>query len=126
MTGPNNLIDKNPENEENQFKNLLHDESKVTNPSCRLIFDLIGDLSSEFRTGLWRYPDDNLQYSLKKSSISRVYQVMNESNAVDFLLRLKSLSVFGGQPGRGLGVLCCALIVYLVSQAFALFLQTSN
>ena len=53
MTGPNNFIDKNPENEENQFKILLHDKSKVTNTSCRLIFDLIGDSSSEFRTGLW-------------------------------------------------------------------------
>ena len=29
---------------------------------------------------------------------------MNESNAVDFLLRLKSMSVFWGKPDRGLGV----------------------
>ena len=65
MTGPNNFIDKNPENEENQFKNLSHDKSEVTITSCRLIFDLIGDLSSEFRTGLWWYPDDNLQFKEK-------------------------------------------------------------
>ena len=31
MTGPNIFIDKNPENEENQFKNLSHDKSEVTN-----------------------------------------------------------------------------------------------
>ena len=42
-------------------------------------------------------------YSLKISSISREYQVMNESNGVDFLLRVKSMSVFWGQPDRGLG-----------------------
>ena len=95
MTGPYNFIDKNPENEENQFKNLSHDKCKVTNTSCRLIFDLIG-------------------------SISREYQVMNESNNVDFLLRLKSMSVFWGQPDRGLGVLCWEFIVYLGFQAFAL------
>ena len=53
MTGPNNFIDKNPKNEENQFKNLSRDKSKVTNTSCRLIFDLIGDLASEFIYGLW-------------------------------------------------------------------------
>ena len=53
MTGPNNFVDENPENEENQIKNLSNDKSKVTITSCRLIFDLIGDLSSEFRTGLW-------------------------------------------------------------------------
>ena len=53
MTGPNNFIDKNPETEENQFKNLSRNKSKVTNTSCRLIFDMISDFSSEFRTGLW-------------------------------------------------------------------------
>ena len=60
-------------------------------------------------------------YSLKKSSISREYQVMNKSNDVDFLLRLKSMSVFWGQPDRGIGVLCWDFIVYLGFQAFALF-----
>ena len=49
MTGPNNIIDKNPENEVNQFTNLSHDKIKVTITSCRLIFDLI----AEFRSGLW-------------------------------------------------------------------------
>ena len=44
MTGPNNLVDKNPENEENQFKNLSHGKNKETNTCCRLILDLIGDL----------------------------------------------------------------------------------
>ena len=53
MTGPNNFIEKNPENEKNQFKNLSHDKSKGYHTSCPLIFDLTGDLSSEFRTGLW-------------------------------------------------------------------------
>ena len=51
---------------------------------------------------------------------------MNESNDVDFLLTLKSMSVFWGQPDRGLGVLCRDFIVYLGFQAFALVLQTSN
>ena len=44
MTGPNNLEEKNPENEENQFKNLSHGKSKETNTCWQLILDLIGDL----------------------------------------------------------------------------------
>ena len=49
MTGPNNFIDKNPEIEENQFKNLSHEERNVFKSAAD--FDLIGDLPSEFRTG---------------------------------------------------------------------------
>ena len=37
-----------------------------------------------------------ITYSLKESSINREYYVMNESNDVDFLLRLDSMSVFCG------------------------------
>ena len=33
MTGPNNFIDINPENEENQFKNHSHEERNATNIS---------------------------------------------------------------------------------------------
>ena len=51
MTGPFNFIDKNPVIEENQFKNLSFDERNVIKSASD--FDLIGDLSSEFRTGLW-------------------------------------------------------------------------
>ena len=51
MTGPNNFKDKNPEIEENQFKNLSHEERNVIKSAAD--FDLIGDLPSEFRTGLW-------------------------------------------------------------------------
>ena len=51
---------------------------------------------------------------------------MNESIGVDFLLRLKSMSVFRGLPDRGVGVLCWDFIVYLGFQAFSLVLQTSN
>ena len=42
-----------------------------------------------------------ITYSLKKSSISREYDVMNESNDVGFLLRLDSMSVFWGQGVLG-------------------------
>ena len=86
---------QNPENDENQFKNLSPDKSKVTKTNCRLTFDLIGDLPSEFRNGLWWYPDDNLQFKEKFNEWE--YQVMNESNGVDFLLRLKFMAVFWGQ-----------------------------
>ena len=51
MTGPNNFIDKNPGIEENQFKIFLHEDRNVIKSAAD--FDLIGDLSSEFRTGLW-------------------------------------------------------------------------
>ena len=34
MKGPNNFRDKNPENEENQFKNLSHEERNVTDISA--------------------------------------------------------------------------------------------
>ena len=51
MTGPNNFIDKNPEIEENQFKNLSREKRNVIKSAAD--FDLIGDLPSDFRTGLW-------------------------------------------------------------------------
>ena len=39
MTGPYNFIDKNPEIEENQFKNLLHEERNVIKSAAD--FDLV-------------------------------------------------------------------------------------
>ena len=42
-----------------------------------------------------------ITYSLKKSSISREYYVMNEFNNVDFLLGLKSMCAFWGQGVLG-------------------------
>mgnify|MGYP001803374563 CR=1 FL=1 len=51
MTGQNNSTDKNHEIEENQFKNFSHEERNVIKSVAD--FDLIGDLPSEFRTGLW-------------------------------------------------------------------------
>ena len=50
MIGQNNFKDKNPEIEENQFKNLSHEERNVIKLAADS--DLIGDLLSEFRTGL--------------------------------------------------------------------------
>ena len=43
-----------------------------------------------------------ITYSLKKISISREYDVMNEFNDVDFLLGLKSMPVFWGRGSWGL------------------------
>ena len=63
MTCPYNFIDKNPKIEENQFKNLLHEERNVIKSAAD--FDLIGDQPSEFRTGLWLFTDDNLQFKEK-------------------------------------------------------------
>ena len=87
----------------------------LTNTSCRLIFDLIGDLSSEFRTvacgDIW-----TTTYSLKKSSISMEYQVMNESNDLDFQIYV---CVFGtarqGSWGSMLGFHCVLRIQGLCS-----------
>ena len=51
MTGPNKFIDKNPGFEEIQFKNFSYEERKIIKSAAD--FDVIGDLASEFRTGLW-------------------------------------------------------------------------
>ena len=102
MTGQNNFIDKNPENEENHFKNISHEERIVTKSAadsyltwlvtCHLNFELTcGDIPT-------------IISSIKKSSISWEYweyYVMNESNYVDFLLRLTSISLFWGQGVLG-------------------------
>ena len=49
MTGPNTFIDKNPQMEENQFKNFSHEERNFIKSAAD--FDLIGDLPSKIRTG---------------------------------------------------------------------------
>ena len=57
--------------------------------TCHLNLELVcGDLPT-------------ITYSLKKSSISREYYVMNEFKNVDFLLGLKSMSAFWGQGVLG-------------------------
>ena len=124
MTGPNIIIDQNPENEENQIKISHVTKFWLPIPAANSYSTLLVTyhLNSELACG----DIPTTTYSFKKSSISREYQVMNESNDVDFLLRLKSMSVFWGQLDRGLGVLCWDFIVYLGFQAFALVLQTSN
>ena len=97
MTGPNNFIDKNPEIEETSSKIFHMKKEMLSNQlptstwlvTCHLNLELIcGDLPT-------------ITYSLTKSSISREYYVMNESNDVDFLLGLKSMSVFWGQGVLG-------------------------
>ena len=45
-----------------------------------------------------------ITYCLNKSSISREYYVMNQSNDVDFLLRLRSISAFWEQGVFGFDV----------------------
>ena len=42
MTGPNNFIDKNPDNEENQFKNLSHEDEML--PTYQLVTHIRPDL----------------------------------------------------------------------------------
>ena len=51
MTGPNDFIHKNPGIEGNQVKNVSHGEGNVIKSAADL--DLINDLQSELRTGLW-------------------------------------------------------------------------
>ena len=120
MTGPNKFIDKNPGIEEIQFKNFSHEERKIIKSAAD--FDVIGDLPSEFRTGLWWFTDNNLQFKEKfnKQGIlchEWIQQCRFSTGTQIYVCVLGT---------GGLGVLCWGFIVYLGFQAFAFSRQTPD
>ena len=120
MTGPNKFIDKNPGIEEIRFKKFSHEERKIIKSAAD--FDVIGDLPSEFRTGVWWFTDNNLQFKEKFKEQGILCHIWIQQCRFSTGTQIYVCVLGTG----GFGVLCWGFIVYLGFQAFVFSRQTPD